>query len=128
RGISFLRDSRPNSPSSMLQPNQTSCKSNQTSCKMTEVKLAGLHQTSDETRLQQAAGRAVRNNQPDFMGEETVSERKKRKKKAINLLKDCDYTPSAASNLANHLLFLKYQPRHRQEQVITAIIKITRGE
>jgi len=66
--------------------------------------------------------------QPAFMGDETIPDHKKRNKRAVNLLKDCDYTPNAASNLAALLLFLKYQPSYRQEQVITAITKIIKGK
>lgn len=61
------------------------------------------------------------------MGDETVPERKKRRKKAVELLKNCDYTPVAAANLAEHLLFLKYQPSHRQQQVVAALIRIIEG-
>ena len=62
------------------------------------------------------------------MGGETVSERKKRKKRAAKLLGDCDYTPSASASLAEYLLFLKYQPEHCKENIINAITKIIRGE
>lgn len=64
-----------------------------------------------------------------YLMTETRAEYKKRHKKAMKLLEACDYTPTAARNLANHLCFLTTERSHAvQEQVISAITKIIRGK
>lgn len=60
--------------------------------------------------------------------DEILEELKKQRKYAIKLLCDCDYTPTAAANLANYFCILTTQPSARQEQVIAAVTKIIRGE
>ncbi|KKL84639.1 hypothetical protein LCGC14_1962760 [marine sediment metagenome] len=64
----------------------------------------------------------------DTETEETLAEYQKRRKRAIKLLCDCDFTPIAATNIAGPLCSLKAFSIARQRQVISAVTKIVRGE